>query len=79
MEVVEDTKKPEDVVQEQEKQQEKQQEQKQIKLVDVEIKDENTALNVLVSFVQYAHAKGVFGIQESAKIWECINKFQGPR
>ena len=53
--------------------------QKQIKLVDVEIKDENTALNVLVSFVQYAHAKGVFGIQESAKIWECINKFQGPR
>tara|TARA_B100001989_G_C24466313_1_gene426801 strand:+ start:718 stop:945 length:228 start_codon:yes stop_codon:yes gene_type:complete len=75
MEVVEDTKKPEDVVQEQEKQQE----QKQIKLVDVEIKDENTALNVLVSFVQYAHAKGVFGIQESAKIWECINKFQGPR
>ena len=71
MEVVEDTKKPEDIVQGQE--------QKQIKLVDVEIKDENTALNVLVSFVQHAHSRGVFGIQESAKIWECINKFQGPR
>ena len=72
MEVVEDTKKTEGVVQGQE-------EQKQVKLVDVEIKDENTALNVLVSFVQHAHARGVFGIQESAKIWECINKFQGPR
>lgn len=72
MEVVEDTKKSENLVQGQE-------EQKQVKLVDVEIKDENTALNVLVSFVQHAHARGVFGIQESAKIWECINKFQGPR
>ena len=75
MEVVEDTKKTEGLVQGQEKQEE----QKQVKLVDVEIKDENTALNVLVSFVQHAHARGVFGIQESAKIWECINKFQGPR
>lgn len=49
------------------------------KLVDIEVKNENTALNLLVAFVQHAHAKGVFSIQESAKIWECINKFQGPR
>ena len=72
MEVVEDTKKPEDVVQEQEKQQE----QKQIKLVDVEIKDENTALNVLVSFVNLANKRGAFSLQESAKIWECVTQFQ---
>jgi glutathione synthase/RimK-type ligase-like ATP-grasp enzyme len=54
-------------------------EEKQVKLIDVEIKDENSALNVLVAFVQYAHSKGVYTIQESAKIWECINKFQGSR
>ena len=55
-------------------------EENQVKLlIDVEVKDENTALNVLVAFVQHAHSKGVYTIQESAKIWECINKFQGPR
>tara|TARA_Y100000816_G_C26086978_1_gene573745 strand:- start:258 stop:470 length:213 start_codon:yes stop_codon:yes gene_type:complete len=54
-------------------------EEKQVKLIDVEVKDENIALNILVAFVQHAHAKGVYTIQESAKIWECINKFQGTR
>lgn len=54
-------------------------EEKQVKLIDVEVKDENVALNLLVAFVQHAHAKGVYTIQESAKIWECINKFQGTR
>lgn len=54
-------------------------EEKQVKLIDVEVKDENVALNLLVAFVQHAHTKGVYTIQESAKIWECINKFQGTR
>ena len=45
-------------------------------LMDIPIKDENTALNVLVSFINLAQRRGVFSIDESAKIWECINKFQ---
>jgi glutathione synthase/RimK-type ligase-like ATP-grasp enzyme len=45
-------------------------------LMNVPIKDENTALNVLVSFINLAQRRGVFSIDESAKIWECINKFQ---
>jgi hypothetical protein len=45
-------------------------------LIDVEIKDENIALNVLVSFVNLAQRRGVFNIQESSKIWECIKMFQ---
>ena len=49
---------------------------KEIRLTDVEIKDENTALNVLVSFVNVAHKKGVYSLDESAKIWECIKMFQ---
>ena len=47
----------------------------QPRLVDVEISDENTALNVMVGFLNLAQRKGAFGFDESAKIWECINKF----
>lgn len=49
-----------------------------IKLVDVAIVDENTALNVIVSFVTLAHKRGAFSLDESAKIWECIKIFQKP-
>ena len=48
----------------------------QPRLVDVDISDENTALNVMVGFLNLAQRKGAFGFDESAKIWECINKFQ---
>lgn len=47
----------------------------EVKLVDVVITDENVALNVLVSFLSLAQRRGVFGMDESAKIWECIQKF----
>lgn len=50
--------------------------QKEIKLVDVPITDENVALNVMVSFLSLAQKRGVFSFDESAKIWECIQKFQ---
>ena len=48
----------------------------EVKLVDVEIKDENVALNVLVGFINTAHKRGAYSIDESAKIWECIKMFQ---
>lgn len=50
--------------------------QKDIKMVDIQIKDENTALNVMVSFLSLAQKRGVFTFDESAKIWECIKVFQ---
>ena len=52
--------------------------QKEVKLVDVPVSDENTALNIMVSFLSLAHKRGAFGIDESAKIWECIRMFQKP-
>ena len=52
--------------------------QKEVKLVDIPIADENAALNVMVSFLVVAHKRGVFKIDESAKIWECIKLFQKP-
>lgn len=50
--------------------------QNEIKLVDVPIRDENTALNVMVSFLSLAQKRGAFTFDESAKIWECIKMFQ---
>jgi hypothetical protein len=39
------------------------------------IADENTALNVMVSFLHMAQKRGAFNIEESAKAWECIQMF----
>ena len=50
----------------------------EIRLIDVPITDENIALNVLVSFLNVAQKRGVFSIAESAKIFECIQKFVQP-
>jgi len=47
-----------------------------VKLVDVSITDENVALNVMVSFLNLAHRRGVFAMDESAKIFECVKRFQ---
>ena len=46
------------------------------RLVDIPIENENVALNVMVGFLNVAHKRGAFTIDESAKIWECISKFQ---
>jgi len=52
------------------------QEKRELRLVDVVVADENTALNLMVNFLTLAHKRGAFGIDESAKIWECIRTFQ---
>lgn len=51
-------------------------EQKTVDIMNVPITSENVALNVLVTFVNLAQKRGAFNISESAKIWECIQKFQ---
>ena len=48
----------------------------EVKLVDIPVADENVALNLLVAFLSLAQSRGVFSITESAKIWECVQKFQ---
>lgn len=48
------------------------------KLTEVEIKDENIALNVLISFVDLAQKRGAYSLDEAGKIWECIQKFIKP-
>lgn len=46
------------------------------KISEIVINTQNDALNVLVGFVNLAQQRGTFSIEESSKIWECINKFQ---
>jgi len=55
-----------------------QEQTKEPRLVDVPVTNENMALNLLVSFVHLAQRRGAFNIDESAKIYECIKKFQKP-
>ena len=50
----------------------------QVRLAEVEIDNEITALNMMVQFLGLAQKRGVFTIDESAKIWECVKKFQRP-
>ena len=49
---------------------------KPVKITEVEITNENVALNILVGFLELAHKKNAFTIEETAKIWECIRVFQ---
>ena len=50
----------------------------QSKLVDIEVKDEVMALNLIVSFLNLAQRRGAFSLDESSKLWECIKMFQKP-
>ena len=56
-------------------QEKKEEKEKQIDLLSIVIKDENTALNVLVGFLGIAQRRGVFALNESAKIYEAIQMF----
>lgn len=52
------------------------QDKPEIRLVDIQVTNENTALNLLVNFIHLAQRRGAFNIDESAKIYECIKMFQ---
>lgn len=50
--------------------------QQQVNILDVDVSDENVALNLLVNFVNIAQKRGIYSLPEASKIWECIRKFQ---
>ena len=45
------------------------------KLVNIPITGQNEALNVLIAFLSIAQKRGVFTLQESAKLWDCVQMF----
>ena len=53
-------------------------ETRQVNVVDVEVTNENVALNVMVALLNMAQRRGVYTMQESAKAWECVQKFMRP-
>ena len=55
-----------------------QQQQQQIKLADLKVNTENDALNYMVGFLELAQRRGVFTLEEAAKINECVAKFRRP-
>jgi len=55
---------------------EKKESKPQVNLLDVPVKDEHSALNVIVGFLGIAQRRGAFAINESAKIFECVKMFQ---
>ena len=59
----------------QQQQQQKQQQEQQASIMNVNVVDENTALNVMVSFLHLAQKRGAFNLQESAKVWDCVKLF----
>ena len=48
----------------------------QVNLARVNIDSQNTAFNLLISFVAVAQKRGAFNLEEAAKIFECIKFFQ---
>jgi hypothetical protein len=53
-------------------------ETREVNIVDVDITNENVALNVMVALLNMAQRRGVYTMQESAKAWQCIQKFMRP-
>ena len=55
-----------------------QQEQEKRRVSDINVTDQNAALNVMVGFLNVAQQRGVYSVEESAKIWECMKFFMPP-
>lgn len=45
------------------------------KLTEIPITNDNVALNVMVGFLDTAQKRGAYSMDESAKIWECVQRF----
>ena len=50
-------------------------EEPKTRLVDIPVDGQNAALNLMIAFISVAQKRGVFSVQESSKLWECIQKF----
>jgi hypothetical protein len=51
---------------------------KEVRLVDIPVTDATMALNIMASFLNVAHRRGAFSLDESAKIWECLKRLTVP-
>ena len=52
--------------------------QPQVKLSEIKVENEQIALNLMVAFLNAAQSRGIYTIEESAKLWECVKFFSKP-
>ena len=52
--------------------------QQQVKLSEIKVENEQIALNLMVAFLNAAQSRGIYSIEESAKLWECVKFFSKP-
>ena len=45
-------------------------------LVKMKVDSENVAFNLIIAFIGVAQRRGVFNLEEAAKIFECIKLFK---
>lgn len=45
------------------------------RLTEIQVNDDNTALNLMVGFLDTAQKRGAYSLDESSKIWECVKRF----
>ena len=50
--------------------------QKQVSLADINVDNENTALNVMVAMLNMAQRRGAFTLEESSKCWDCVDVYE---
>ena len=48
----------------------------QVRLVDTKVTSQHDAFQLFINFLNLAQKRGTFTIDESAKIYECINMFR---
>jgi hypothetical protein len=46
-----------------------------LRFVDIDVTDDNVALNLMVAFLNMAQRRGAYSMDESAKVWECVKRF----
>ena len=46
-----------------------------VPILSVEVKDQDTALKMMVNFLEIANRRGAYSIAEVSKIYECVKMF----
>tara|TARA_B110000967_G_scaffold184697_1_gene204351 strand:- start:11228 stop:11458 length:231 start_codon:yes stop_codon:yes gene_type:complete len=50
----------------------------QVKISDIKVDNEQIALNLMIAFLNAAQSRGIYSLEESAKLWECVKFFSKP-
>tara|TARA_B110000240_G_scaffold174444_1_gene200930 strand:- start:306 stop:560 length:255 start_codon:yes stop_codon:yes gene_type:complete len=52
--------------------------EQRVKLIEIKVENEQIALNLMIAFLDAAQSRGIYSIEESAKLWECVKFFSKP-